>query len=235
MLEAFTSFTKARALYRRDGLGAVAYRAAFLGVQKIGCHLEWFKLFETTAGDHEGDGTLAWAWIEGTPEQIRQLCGLREDPELYRHRFDQGYRCAVIYDGPARHRMIAMLWFVDCDSWNEDGVDIPLAVNDIWAFDGVVAHDQRGQRLHSRLFLAALHRLIEEAGVGRVLSSVDVVNASSLRSAERRGARMLDRIFMLRVGPWALVRSRRERRFGRAPITLPGDDHFGAPRTVHST
>ena len=76
MLEAFTRFTKARALYRRDGLGAVAYRAAFLGVQKIGCHLEWFDLYETTAGDHEGDGTLAWAWIEGTPEQIRQLCGL---------------------------------------------------------------------------------------------------------------------------------------------------------------
>ena len=89
--------------------------------------------------------------------------------------------------------------------------------------------------LHSRLFLAALHHLMEDAGVTRVLSSVDVVNASSLRSAERRGARMLDQIFMLRVGPWALVRSRRERRFGRAPITLPYDDHFGAPRTVHST
>jgi hypothetical protein len=235
MLEAFTRFTKARALYRRDGLGAVAYRAAFLGVQKIGCHLEWFHLYETTAGDHEGEGTLAWAWIEGTPEQIRQLCGLREDPELYRHRFDQGYRCAVTHDGPARHRITAMLWFVDCDSWDEDGVDIPLAMTDIWAVDGVVAHDQRGQRLHSRLFLAALHHLIEDAGVTRVLSSVDVVNASSLRSAERRGARMLDRIFVLRVGRWALVRSRRERRFGRAPITLPVDDHFGAPRTVHST
>jgi hypothetical protein len=127
-----------------------------------------------------------------------------------------------------------MLWFVDRDSWNEDGVGIPLAVTDIWAVDGVVVPDQRGQRLHSRLFLAALRELVEDAGVRRVLSSVDVVNASSLRSAERRGARMLDRIFMLRVGPWALVRSRRERRFGRAPITLLGD-HVAAPRTVHST
>ena len=128
-----------------------------------------------------------------------------------------------------------MLWFVDCDSWDEDGVDVPLATTHIWAVDGVVAHDHRGQRLHSRLFLAALHHLMEDAGVTRVLSSVDVVNASSLRSASERGARTLDRIFMLRVGPWALVRSRRERRFGRAPITLPVHDHFGAPRTVHST
>jgi hypothetical protein len=234
MLEASTKLRKARALYRRDGLGAVAYRAAFLGAQKVGCHLEWFTLYETTAGGYEDDGGLAWTWIDGTPEDIRQLCGLREDPELYRHRFDQGYRCAVVHDGPARHRTIAMLWFVDCRSWNEDGVAIPLAVTDIWAVDGVVVPDQRGRRLHSRLFLAALHHLVEDAGATRVLSSVDVVNASSLRSAERRGARMLDRIFMLRVGPRALVHSRREWRFGRAPITLLADC-VGAPRTVHST
>ncbi len=76
----------------------------------------------------------------------------------------------------------------------EEGIEFPLAHDEIWSYDGLVLESHRGRGIHRRLVRAADPRLAAE-GVARVLTAVELVNRPALRSAARgRGRRIgLDR------------------------------------------
>ena len=120
-----------------------------------------------------------------------------------------------------------MLWFqAGVSRWDENGVVVSFpGEGSVWAIDGYVHPDRRGEALHSRLFRGAKHDLQGE-GYARIYSTVDVRNGPSQRSAEKRSARRHGRVLLLRVGPWHLARrpSARPRRrwvLKRGPVEVP--------------
>jgi GNAT superfamily N-acetyltransferase len=187
--------------YRRLGLpgAAVALSKLVPGRAPVA---EWVALFETSrpaAGAEPRDATVRW----GGRDDADLLSALDRPREELERRLDAGDRLCIALRGD---EPVGAFW-LRADRWREHDVDFAIPRGARWGYDAYVAPHARGQGVHPLMASWAVEQLARE-GVSRYISGIDYVNAPSLRSAARRGARPLGSIVVLRALGLALLRER---------------------------
>ena len=213
--------TSAIRIVRESGLPGLAFVVGRVVLHLPVGHVEWFAVMET---EHDPSvPRLSPTWITD-PADAGYLATLHGHPDDHAQRLVDGVRCAALTDGS--DRLIAYLWVTSGDDWYDNGVQIILDMDEVWAVDCFVAKESRGQAIHSRLFMGVMDQLQNE-GIRTVVSGVDLVNTKSLRSAAKRGAHRSATVMMVRLGPYALscVRYasehwRRRWRLGSVPVRV---------------
>lgn len=213
--------TGAVRIVRENGLPGLAFVVGRVVLHPPMGRVEWFAILET---EHDPSfPRLSPTWITD-PADAAYLATLHGHPDDHAERLAHGVRCAALTNGS--DRLIAYLWIASGDHWNENGVELSLDTDEVWAVDGFVAKESRGEAIHSRLFMGVMDEL-HEGGVTTVVSGVDLVNTKSLRSAAKRGARRSATVMMVRVGPYALSclryadeHWRRRWGFGSVPVRV---------------
>lgn len=173
------------------GLGGAAY-LLWQRLDLDWSHADWFVVF---AEDHgpDPDG-LPFRWAG--PDDAALLAAFGNAPEVVRARLAAGDRCAyVAEDG----RLMAYVWYALERPYDENGLVFHLGADQTWVYDAEVGPPFRGRRLFPRLRRAAGADLARE-GVTRAISTVDRLNAASLRGSAKTG-RAVATVVKLRVGP----------------------------------
>ena len=192
----------ARRTVRDTGVGALAY----LIVQRLQqrtkpvAHLEWFRLMATYPTPRSG--AIIPTWISD-PGEAERLTGLGLDVDEVRERLSRG-RCAAHFrDGD----LAGYLWVDERRSYCEEGVTFHLGHDDVWIYDGRVAEQHRGQRIHPRLFAGIAHeaQAARERPV-RLVSTIDAINASSIKAGSHRGGALIATYRLLKLGPLHVLR-----------------------------
>lgn len=192
---------------RRRGLPGVLVACATLVPAGL-LSVEWYALLATTcAGYGELERRdLAFRW--GCRADLALLTSLGRSAREIDDRMAGGDRVFMALDGD---RLVGYVWFRS-GAWTEGEITFPLRNDELWAYDAFVATDQRGRHVHATLCTAASAELHRE-GVRRYVSGIDHLNAPSLRSASRRGARVLGSVVVVGVARMGLLRlSNRGRR-----------------------
>ena len=190
--------TGAIRIVRENGLSGIAFVVGRVVLHPPVGRVEWFAVLET---EHDPNlPRLSPTWITD-PGDAGYLATLHGHPEDHAERLANGLRCAALTNGS--DRLIAYLWVASGGHWRENGVEVVLDMDEVWAVDGFVAKESRGQAIHSRLFMGVMDEL-HNGGVTTAVSGVDLVNTKSLRSAAKRGARRSATVMMVQVGPYAL-------------------------------
>jgi GNAT superfamily N-acetyltransferase len=207
---------------RRDlGLGGVALRAVQRLTPSWLGQVECFVVLERAAlPDPPAEGLAGFRWAG--PPDIDRIAALGRPTADLDARLSRGDCVVVAEEGG---RVVAQQWY-ERGRHEEEGIEFPLAHDEIWSYDGLVLESHRGRGIHRRLVRAADPRLAAE-GVARVLTAVELVNRPALRSAARGRGRRIGLIVLVRLdglslrreewgGPasWRIYR-------GRAPVALP--------------
>lgn len=174
---------KARRLFARTGPAGIAVRSINRFVPRRLLTLEWFLVFETWV-DPAADAVPApFRWA--TRGDAESLGPLHTGERVVAERLDCGDRCLVAVDAG---QPMAQL-FATQRPWNETGLSYHVPPGAWWMVDAYVAVPHRGRRLHVAMFREMTSRLSADGGRVRAISTIDVLNEASRRSAARRGAR----------------------------------------------
>lgn len=188
-------------------------------------YTQWYGVFEShprpgmPLPDTAATGTVRWAESADAPA----LGLLQRGEETVRARMARGDVAALTeVDG----RVVAHVFFHRGD-YDESNVVFTLAADERWIYDGLVAPDMRGRRIHPRMLRWAVDDLAR-AGVVRTVSTIDHLNTASLRAAGARGARLIGSVLSVTslgvtVSSVRWVGGRRRWRVHRAPrrVTPP--------------
>lgn len=215
----------ARRLLRAHGPGGLVYLVAQRLQQrtKPHAHVEWFHVLETHPAS--GGDPISPEWITAGDPRAGELTALGLTDAEVAERLRRG-PCAAHFGEGAAGGLYAYLWVHDHTAYDEEGVLFALRPHDVWMYDGVVRPDQRGRRLHPRLFLGVARDLQVRHGDGlRLVSTADAINTSSIRAYSNRGARRIGAYLLLRLGPLRVLREdvggRARWRVSLRPIELP--------------
>lgn len=173
-----------RLILREQGAAGVAVRTVQRFVPRRLLHVEWFTVMQTlpqggTPALRDAIPGARWATSRDAAAVGRLVRGER----IVADRLAAGDRAAIVErDGDVLAHV-----FVSLGSYPETGLDVRMAPDECWLYDGWVHPDTRGQRLHSRLIQAAVDDLGRQ-GVRRALSTIDHLNRASVRSSGRRRA-----------------------------------------------
>lgn len=214
---------KARRILTEVGASGVAIRAVQRVVPRWLLLVEWFAVLETWVTPGGGlDSVAGAAWA--TPEDADDMSVLVRDADTIRERLAAGDRCALVRrDG----EVVAHIFFTQ-RPWNESGLVFAYPSDTWWELDAYVREDHRGRRLHTALFAAVASELARDGRV-RVISTIDVLNTASLRSASFRGARVIGTALVLK-GPrghlsrchWLAERSAMKLHLRPRTVRIPG-------------
>lgn len=208
-----------RATLREAGVAGAGY----LVVQRAappGVRVEWFVMF-----DHCHDtASMASAFRWAGEEDADRLGAFEHGVTGVAARLARGDRCAVVEQ---EGRIVAWLWIRPRGAYDEGGLIFHLAHGEAWAYDALVAPGHRGRRLLPGL-KQSVARDLAGVGVHRILSTVDRLNAASLRAASR-SSRAVAGFFQLQIGSLGVVRisatgrARWHRYRGHLDLRVPGE------------
>ncbi len=196
----------ARRVRASNGVGGVAFLVVRRILRLVGIRLEWFRVLEQRpeTAAVPGREPLVPTWVEDGGADPAVLSAFGRSPEVVRRRLDGGDAAAVVTDAGVP---VAQIWIHAGGVYDEDGVLFPLAPDEAWVFDGVVAEARRGERIYPRLAVGVA-RDLETRGFVRMLSTIDAVNGPSLRAAAVRGCVVLGTVVVMRAWGLGVLRTR---------------------------
>lgn len=212
--------------HQRRGLAGVAVTLAGRIPRRL-LSVEWFSVFEVALPVAQIPSE--WDVRRAHPEDAPLLArvghvGVSE----IRARFAGG---DVAYVALERGVPVGYRW-IRSGRWREGDIEFILSPDERWAYDLFVHPDHRGRGVGMAMAVQSLEDLHEQ-GVHRVLSVIDHLNASSLRSSRRWGAREIVSVLTVDMGGVHLVHERgvgdrrgrvslrRDRTLVRRPPTSP--------------
>jgi len=147
----------------------------------------------------------------GTPEDLDSLVRFKHSREKLLARFERGLRVIILELGG---EVAGWQWYEDNSHDDFGWLRFKLSAGDIWAFDALVAPDQRGKGIFARMRRFSATEL-SKAGYRRIVGWHDALNRSSLRARTKTGSRPLGRIYWLRFLTVTCVYDGRSIRIGR--------------------
>jgi ribosomal protein S18 acetylase RimI-like enzyme len=181
--------------------------AAYLGLRRaipgwLG-QLDWFSVYERAPVRGRPSPRAGEEIRWGGPEDLPALAGLGWPESALAERIERGDRVCLL----ARDGEVLAYWWVRSEVHDESGLRLTLAGDERWGLDALVAASARGRGLGPRLLRSASADLAD-AGVTRVLSSVDTLNRNMLKVLDASGARRLGSVLAIRVAGLRLIRER---------------------------
>lgn len=167
----------------RVGPAGIVVRSVNRFVPRRFLTLEWFLVFETWVDPAPGAVPAPFRWA--TPRDASAIGPLHTGEGIVAERLARGDRCLVAVDAG---QPMAQL-FATQRPWNETGLRYHVPPGSWWMVDAFVDAAHRGRRLHVAMFREMTSRLSDGDDRVRAISTIDVLNEPSRRSAARRGAR----------------------------------------------
>jgi hypothetical protein len=167
------------------------------------CFLRLDKIPRVAPGLLRGPGGVRLATID----ELDALVALRDQRQVFLHRFAEGDRCVV---AEVAGRIAGYEWFCDRDSHEETswGYRIDIPPRFVYAYDAFIDPQYRNSGIWLR-FKAYLGQLMMESGHIGVLTFVDYGNWHSLRTHLRFGFKPAGEVFVLRILDKLLARTSR--------------------------
>lgn len=160
-------------------------------------HLDWELVILNEHRPRPGAMPFRWAGFE----DVGLLTAFGRTPAEIRRRLGRGDRCALVEEAGA---LVAYAWFVPHGTWDEDGLLVRLAPDQVWTYDVEVARAHRGRGISPHLRRAAVADLGRQ-GMPRAFSTIDRLNLASLRASAKSG-RPVAGLLKVMVGPLGVVR-----------------------------
>jgi GNAT superfamily N-acetyltransferase len=125
----------------------------------------------------------------------------RFEPSFVGEALGRGDRCYAILDGDG---LAAYGWYGTATTPVGDDLAVSISPNDVFMYRGYTLPQYRGRRFHAIAMTWALRRYLEE-GKAQMISYVDSINLSSLKSCQRMGYKHIGDVYIGKVGGHRIV------------------------------